>query len=62
MNFCKKIDGEYFCIAKNRKQQMHCVAGQIDQHDDACQYDEGGICRIGDLIEMDQKTLDKEVI
>ena len=40
---------------------MHCAAGQIDQHDDACQYDEGGICRIGDLIEMDQKTLDKEM-
>lgn len=45
MNLCKKIDGKYYCIAKNVT---------------LCQYFKRGFCAIGDLIEMDQKTLDEE--
>lgn len=60
MNFCKKINGEYFCIAKTRNHQKHCAAGQLDQYDDACQYNKADICSIGDLIEIDQKILDED--
>jgi len=61
MYLCKKIDDKYYCIAKNRKQQFSCRAGKLDQFDDHCQYGcYMDICKIGDLIEIDQKTLDEE--
>ena len=59
MTFCKKIDGKFYCTAKNRKQQFSCSAGKIDQFDDHCQYGLN-ICLIGRLIEIDKETLDEE--
>ena len=38
MNFCKKINENYHCVAKNRKAQFFCTPGQLDKFDDCCQY------------------------
>jgi len=62
MNLCKKINDKYFCVAKNRHHQQRCEPGKMDQFDNYCQYmNEFTLaCNIGDLIEMDQKTLNEE--
>ncbi len=64
MSFCKKIDGKYYCMAKNRRHMLHCEPGQLDQHDDWCQFWSGigNVCNIGRLIEIDQKTQDADAI
>ena len=61
MNLCKKIDSEFYCIAKNRKQQFSCTSGKLDDYDDCCQYGfYMDVCKIGDLIEIDQQTQDED--
>ena len=42
----KKINGKFYCTAKNRKQQFSCSAGKIDKFDDHCQHGLN-ICLIG---------------
>ena len=61
-HFCKKIGNEYFCTAKNRRQQQFCHAMNIDQFDDHCQYmgEFSLYCNLGRLIEIDQETYDAE--
>lgn len=61
MNLCKKIYDKFFCIAQNRRQQFSCIPGKLDHYDDCCQYGQPlDICKIGDLIEIDQQTQDED--
>ena len=61
MNLCKKIDGDFYCIAKNRKQQFFCISNKLYYYDEYCQYGQPlDICKIGDLIEIDQQTQDQD--
>ena len=59
MNLCKKIEGKHYCIAKKCKKidgKYYCTA----EKDTLCRHWRKGFCAIGDLFEIDQKTLDEE--
>ena len=40
---------------------ISCTSGKLDHYDDCCQHGQPlDICKIGDLIEIDQQTQDKD--
>ena len=55
---CRIVDGEFICMAKNARQQLHCAEAVIDSVDKDCRMMNRDLtCSIGSQIECGEANL-----